>query len=343
MKNCHYIELTKKEWNFIKAAQRSESLTEIAKNMGLPYASVYRIYNILKSKASFNYAVDYKKMNLIHITLFFDGYQRLDNVHMFSVSVRRVYGVRPYTMVSAFVPYVFKEDYIESFNREPVKVVYGYEAHKWKPDSCFSLFWELGQTIIPVFNIFSGNYKEFTKPVTNIGYTDQAPDKIDIAIILGKKWHPFEPLVKNIRYIMKHDSTFPILSKQVLSYHYKRHVRRFWRYNSVIPLYDSSLVPFRVFYFEGREAPVLARILINLPMFYLATIDVDRAALIGQPPCHTFENIYRIISMFDVEMPLGDLVMSSQNMRRYIPPLWHFIEDKRWVWKDVKVKVMQSI
>jgi len=342
MKNCYHKRLTKKEWYFIKAAQHSESLADIAKQLRMPYATIYKIYKVLKSKASFNYVVNYKKMNLIHITLFFDGYQALETIHKLSISLRRIYGTKPYIMVSAFVPYIFKDDYIDSFERKPVKVIYGYEVHKWRPDSCFSLYWEESNTIIPIFNVFSENYNKFSKPVTINGYTHYAPDKIDTAIILRKQQYPFESLVKSIRYIRRYDPNFPILSKQVLSYHYKRHVRRFWRYNSVIPLYDSSLVPFRVFYFEGREAPVLARILINLPMFYLATIDVDKAVLIGQPPCHTFENIYRIISTFDVEMPLGDLVMSSQNMRRYIPPLWHFIEDKRWVWKDVKVKVMQS-
>ncbi|RLF08399.1 MAG: hypothetical protein DRJ64_01100 [Thermoprotei archaeon] len=343
MNDCYNLKITAKEWQFIRSAQYSESLTEISKNMNTSYVTVYRLYTMLKSKASFNYIVDFKKMNLVHITLFFNGYQKIENIHPLTVSIRKVFGVKPYYMVSAFVPYIYREAFVKSFDNEPVKTIIGYETYKWKPDSPLSLYLESSETIIPVFNVFYEKYDNLNYPVDNTDYTNKAPDKIDIALIFRKYKHPFEPLTRSVRHIRKHDPDFPLISKQALSYHYKKHIKKLWLYNSIIPLYDSYLVPFRIFYFEGKEAPILARILINLPTFYLTSIDTDKAILVGQPPCHIFENIYRIISMFDVEMPLGDLVMSNKNMKSYLPPLWHFTENNRWIWKDIKIKILQPI
>ena len=187
--------------------------------------------------------------------------------------------------------------------------------------------------------IFLDNIEELSKPVKEWSYSYNAPDPIDLAIILGKQKHPYKSLLSIIRRVRKYDSNFPILSKQVLSYHYKKHVLKYWVYNTVNLYLDSAYVPFRLFYFEGPEAHIVARILVRFPSFYRALIDKEKAIVFGQPTGYILENIYKIISMFDIETPMGDLIVSLENISRFIIPLWKFVENKKWIWNDMKIKV----
>ena len=339
MPQCNFVKISNKEWAFIEALEHSISLNEIAKKMGLPYITVYRLYKSLKSKSDFYFMVDFRKMNLLPLYLFFDGRQEIKKLNGLTVSLRKVYGTKAYKVIYALVPYVYKDEYIESYNPEPLIVVQGLELTEWKPSSGFSVYFPLEKVLLPVFSSWMDHLDELSKPVPDWVPSYDSPDSIDLAILLGKYRHPFNSIVNIIRSIRKYDPTFPIVSKQVLSYHYRNHVLKYWLYNTVNIYFDARCVPFRFFYFEGPESHIVARILVNLPSFYWALIDKDKALVLGQPPGYMFENIYKIISTFDVEIPLGDLIMSLENMRRLIPLLWKFVENNRWVWRDLTIKV----
>ena len=342
MEDCKKVKLTEKEWRFIQFAESSFSLREISEKSDLPYTTVYRIYSRLKNRADFRFVPDYKKMNLVNMILLFNGYAEIEKVHSFTLSIRKIYGSKTYIMVSSLLPYNFIKRYIDTFGYEPIVTVIGNEFKVWRSNSGFSFYLNENKTIIPVFNIFAENHKELYKEVDASDYSDRSPDYIDLAIIMRKRNHPFEPILKGIRWIRKNDHSFPILSKQLLSYHYNNHVKNYWLHNSVLLLNDYKTVPFRVFYFEGRDAPIVARILVNIPSFYTALIDHNKSLVIGQPQGYMFENIYRIVSMYDIDMPLGDLILSMESMGRYIPKLWHFVEKNRWVWREEMIKVINK-
>ncbi len=341
MENCNFIKISENEWRLIENAQYSFTLSEVAERANLHYATAYRIYSSLRTKADFKFVPDYKKMNLLNVALLFDISTEIKKIHSFTLNIRKVYGWKPYIMVSALVPYPYIVDYIETFSNEPIVKVIGKEFRVWKPDSGFSFYLKEHNIISPIFNVFGKDHNDLYKPVNTIGYSDKSPDYIDLAIILRKRNHPFEPILKGIRWIRKKDPKFPIISKQLLSYHYNHHVKNLWLYNSVLLLNDHNLVPFRIFYFEGEDSATVARILVNLPTFFEALIDNNNSLVIGQPPGYMFENIYKIISMYDVKMPLGDLILSIENMGRYIPPLWRFVKRNKWIWKEEMKEVIK--
>lgn len=101
-------------------------------------------------------------------------------------------------------------------------------------------------------------------------------------------------------------------------------------------------MPFRVFYFEGNEAHIVARILINLPMFMTALIDTKNSLVVGQPPGYIYEKLYKIISMFDIEMPLNEPILSVENMSKYILRFWKFVDRNKWIWKEDRVKMVKQ-
>lgn len=336
---CNYVKLSRNEWKFIYSMEDSLNLQEISRKTDLSYSNVYHIYNNLRARADFFFHIDYKKINLLPILVLINANETLEYVNNFVISIRKIYGVHSYYLVYALVPYIYKREYIDSFDVEPVVIIEGLEVVKWRPSYNSCVYMPSKQILVPVFNSWIENIKELSKPVKEWYSSSQAPDPIDIAIIMSKIKHPYRPLLKIIRNLRKYNPNIPVLSKQVLSYHYKQHVLKYWLYNTVNLYFDFNLVPFRLFYFEGPDAHIVARILTRYPMFYRALIDKDKAIVFGQPPGNIFENIYRIISMFDVEMPLGDLIVSLENMARFITPLWKYIENNKWIWIDKKIKV----
>ena len=339
MTQCNFVKLNAKEWTFIEALEYSLSLKDISKITKLPYSVVYRIYQRLKSRASFYFMTDFKKMNLLPLYIFFNGDQKINYVNSFTVSLRKVYGSKTYNVIYAMVPYVYYDEYVRSFGSEPVTIIKGLETVKWRPSYGSCIYFPYKKVLLPVFDTWLNNIEELSRPVVDWPYSYDAPDPIDLAIILGKQKHPYDSILSIIRRIRKYDSSFPILSKQTISYHYRNHVLKYWLYNAINLYLNSACVPFRLFYFEGPEAHIVARILVKFPSFYRALIDREKAIVFGQPPGYVFENVYRIISMFDVEMPLGDLILSLENIRRLIKPLWRFVENKKWIWRDIKIKV----
>ena len=173
------------------------------------------------------------------------------------------------------------------------------------------------------------------------------PDPVDMAILVRKlQAGPFARPVEGVRYALSVDPSFPKVSEKTVGYHYRSHVLPAWLYNTFIPYLPMAEVPLRVFYFEGREAPALARVLIKLPYFITALVDVDRALVTGQPPSWMLETIYKVISSFDVKAPLCQLVMSSESIAKFIPHLWKFLKKAgrswSWTWPEERLRIVTS-
>ncbi len=336
---CNYVKISRNEWEFIKAMEDSLNLLDISKKTKISYSNIYRIYDRLRSKVDFFFHVNYKKINLLPILILINDNEPIKYVNNLTISIRKIYGTHSYYLIYALVPCIYKEKYVKSFNIEPVTIVEGLETQKWRPSYNSNIYSPNQQLLMPVFSSWMDDIENLYKPVSVWESSSKAPDPIDITIILGKLKNPYTSILNIVRTIRKYDSNIPILSKQVLSYHYRNHVLKCWLYNTINLYFDSNLVPFRLFYFEGPDAHIVARILTRYPMFYRALIDKDKAIVFGQPPGNIFENIYRIISMFDVEMPLGDLIVSLENMAWFITPLWKYIENNKWIWIDKKIKV----
>ena len=107
-----------------------------------------------------------------------------------------------------------------------------------------------------------------------------------------------------------------------------------WRGNTALIFADMRIVPIRIYYFEGRDAPLYARLLCQLPGAFSATIDVNKAVVIAQFLCYYDEHIMCEAEGFRVEMPYGYFVQSSINIARIIPKYWQYVENKKWVFRE---------
>jgi len=141
-------------------------------------------------------------------------------------------------------------------------------------------------------------------------------DVVDLLIYGMKAKWPFSSLREiehaSEKYLGKR------ISHQLLSWHFRKHVLRLWTGNRVWLYTDLDQVPYRVIYLEGRDAPAVARALVQLPWFHTAYIDMDRALVSGQPPCNSLLPLYRQLSELDVDVM--EFLMEP-SLARYVPLL----------------------
>jgi len=92
------------------------------------------------------------------------------------------------------------------------------------------------------------------------------------------------------------------VSHQDLSWHFRNHVLKLWAGNRVRLYADAQQVPYRLLYLEGKDAPAVARGLVQLPWFHTAYIDIEKAVVSGQPPCASMPHLYRVLGDLDVDV-----------------------------------------
>jgi len=72
---------------------------------------------------------------------------------------------------------------------------------------------------------------------------------------------------------------------------------------------------------EGRDAPAVARALVQLPWFHTAYIDFDRAIVSGQPPCESMLPLYKQLNELDVNTL--EFIMEPSLMR--VVPIFNLL------------------
>lgn len=138
-------------------------------------------------------------MNLVNMTLIFDGNINLKYLHRYTISIRRLYGPRQYLMINALVLYPHIDKYLDTFNYEPIVKVIGKEFMSWRYDRRYSYYSKVNEAIMPKFDFLKDYDNNFFKPVSSTMYSDKAPDPIDLFIIMRKRNHPFEPILRGLR------------------------------------------------------------------------------------------------------------------------------------------------
>lgn len=333
--------ISEREWRVLKAATRAWSIRELSRLSGLPLSTVYRILKRFTEKGKFKFLIDFKKANLLPLIAVFPKL-KIRVAPPFTRAVRVVYSMGSYTFVSALVPPPFIEKYLNSFSAEPIFVVKGYEYIMWSPLSPLTEYSVELKKPIPIFDFESlvKQYDYLVEPWSN-GY--RAPDIYDLVLLQGRVRNPFARPLTIYSEARRLDPSLPAVSEQVLSYHFNKHVKAMWRGNTALIYADTRVLPIKVYYFEGRDAPLFARLLCQLPGAFSAIIDIDRAAVIAQYPCIYEAYIMREAEYFKVEMPCLPFVQFGSSMVKKVPELWKFVEDNKWVFKEeLAVKIRRA-
>ena len=314
-----------KEWLVLKAACESLTIGDIVEKTGLKPYTVTRILNRLRGRVAIWFQPNYRKMDLLPIAII-TRFSRT-NLPPFTTADRRLYGFskeRELELITAVPPERDVDLYLSLLSGEPKYVVYGYEYVFWRPSNArLTLHLETEGRVHPllskVYEVLSNHLREIpqrTPPKTEI------VDEIDLKILEEKQEYAFKKLREISRIVG--------ISHQVLSYHFRRHVRKLWAGNRIGLFLDAKTVPFRVYIFEGRDAPALAKTLVELPYFHGAFIDKEKAYVVAQPSNNVREYLNMIIKELDVYMPFGELTMELK-MKRKIPGYIRFFRKGKWI------------
>ena len=331
------------EWKLMKAVTRAWTLREAARLSRLSVSATHHLLSSFCEKGRLKFLVDYKKANLMPLIAIFP---KLDTntAPPFTSVVRTVYNMGSYTLVSALIPPPFIKKYLSCFNAEPLLVIRGYEYMRWSPLSPLTEYDFETRSLISVFD-FESVVKLYDYPVEPWNSSYKAPDIYDLVLLQGRIRNPFaRPLAIYSEAKRNFDPSLPDVSEQVLSYHFVKHVKAMWKGNTALVYTDAKIIPIKIYYFVGKDAPLFARILCQLPGAFSATIDVDKAVVIAQYPCIYEVYIMQEAEGFKVEMPYPPFIQSSTSIVKRFPLLWKYIENKKWVFrKELAIPVKNTV
>ena len=256
------------------------------------------------------------RLNLVRLAIITQ--QPCDVPFMTSVSLVYSLEFKRCYLLTALIPPVFV-DYVSSL--KPLIVVEGYEWHKWRPTFCE--YDSKLKRLVTKLDFDSVKRYDYEVKVWNRGLL--APDIYDLVLLQGRMKYAFARPLEIYREAKSKDPGLPDVSEQVLSYHFTRHVKSMWAYNS-ITLYSQH--PTRVFYFEGYGAPALARILSLFPYSIESIVDVDKALVVTQLPSAYDEYVMKLGEHFSID---EHFYFIRANTVKVDLKLWKYVEGRRWI------------
>jgi len=330
-----------KIWEILKAIPFSLTASEIAEKSGISYNSVIWFLKNHRKNYVIGSEFDYRRMGLIPLVVLSRFESNTIKLPPYTFSVSEVSSYKKILMYRALIPEDFISNYLRDLDSDIFAVIKGYELLRWFPFSKLTTYIKQSETIEPLVSKIYEVYNEVASQRVSTMTKREKIDLIDLYIILDKLKFSYTKLSETLKTLRQRVN--PRITKQLVSYHFNRHVKPLWKYNYVMLLQDVNTYPIRAYYFEGKDAETLGRLLVHLPYMLLSFIDIGKSLVVAQPPPHMEYLIYDIVSMFDVRMPLGEMLMHTSRISKYKADLMCLYMDNKWIYPRIvkKVKIMK--
>lgn len=324
-----HVPLTYNEFMLLKLFSYCRTIRELSRRSNLPFSTVYKTLERLKTKAFFRFIPDFRMMNLIFVFALFDEKTEALRENPFTICQGRLIGKRSFVFMIFLLPFTFLDIFLKSLEEKPFILVKGLEINTWKYEQNLFYFDYTRNFLNINLEDILELYPKYSQKLSKWKPSYDAPDVIDIGIVLSKYRKPFGKVYTLIKMLRAYDPSFPLISRQVLSYHYTKHVlEKYWLFNTIF----FKTEQFQALYFEGDETHIIGRILVKIPYLHYSLIDSGRSVVVGSFPAQEIEKIRYVISKFNVSMPLGVLSSSFNEICFRTPRLWRYIRDKKWCW-----------
>ena len=348
------IKLNPREWEVAREIPRAIKVSQIARRTGIPLPTVTRIVRRLRERGAISAIPRYSALGLSFTAFLFDVarlsdrelnsfLERLEELP-YKVSISILRGVnRKYVLFIAVPPIDLLERYIDLLPREPVRTIRGYPLY-WRPDIAKLT------NYIPHLNVLLPNFEglpgvlqgaldhDLSELLPSFREERAKFDLYDLYILAYRQEYAFNKL----RVIADRIG----ISKQLLSYHFRRHViPHLWDFNAVKLYLPLSQVPLVTLVLEGRAAPYLAYTLTQMPYFYSAIASRREAVVFFQLPCSLLSQLHRSLSEvrgLDVDVPLGTLYLDERYLRRWRPQYPTYFEHGRWILAARKAEILDK-
>jgi hypothetical protein len=292
-----FVSLNESIWTFIRGVETSHTISDLRSKSGLQTWEVSRILNSIKTQnigVRLGFEANLEKAGILSIaTISRKNEERVPFLQ--AQRVLRTFG-RKLFLYTGMLPAEDQaiEEWLSTFE-ESALTVRALERRWWRTDAPLTFYHE-GWVYGDVNGIKLTEKLQIAFPTGK----EVNLDDVDVLLLWVKLRWPFASLREAERESEKYLGRR--VSHQVLSWHFKNHVLKLWAGNRVWLYADAQQVPYRFLYLEGRDAPAVARALVQLPWFHTAYIDFGKAVVSGQPPCASMPHLYRVLGDLDVDV-----------------------------------------
>lgn len=290
----------------IKAVETSLTVTGVSQKSNLSIYTVSRVLSEIKQGVkgiAIRFEVELERAGIISVaTISKRNIEKLPFLQSFRVL--RLLGRKLYLYTALLPGEKAIDEWLSNFE-EGALTVRSLERRFWSPSSPATV--HDGKFVHGDLDHVTASERDPPK----LPKMDTVMDEIDVLLYWGKSKWPYTSLREiadeSERYLGRK------VSHQLLSWHFRNHLLKLWSGNRIRLYADLNMVPYRLLYLEGRDAPAVARALTQLPWFHTAYIDLDRAIVSGQPPCESIFPLYKRLGELDVDVL--DFVMEPSLLK----------------------------
>lgn len=321
------------------ALRRAGSVRELARLGGVSLNAALNFISRMRRVGRFKFVPDYGFFGLVRVAAFSLEGVVPGRLPPGTVAVREFLAAGSRVVaVLGLVPFELRSRFLGELGREMSLdfVVEAREFRTWVPREDLMVFsspTRFSHVMDRLWEVFEG--ERARGPPRYVPGT-RVPDKVDLKILAGKlAWGPFARPGEILARVSRYTGELAVPSRQVVSYHYRRHVLPGWVCNTYHMYVDARETPFVAAVLRGREAAALARVLVYLPYSGVAYVDDGCAFYLGQVACWALRDFYALASSAEVEFPFGFMVMKFQ-LKAWVPFLWRFVGERGgrrvWLW-----------
>ncbi|MEM0377529.1 MAG: hypothetical protein QXI90_07145 [Thermofilum sp.] len=275
------LKLSPTEWKVVQAYPKSLNLAKVAAATGLPYSTVVEATKRLWERGirvSFNPRLGV--LGAKPLLLVYEGDLQLEPPPYTVYAFKGLGKVKLHGFF-ALVPEPYVDDYLAELGRKPLVEVIGVELRYWDPNGRLTGY-------EPGLGVVVPDHSRVEEVVTARLETAQVEERrwvdwVDLLILsvkMNNAYAKLSPALSRLKGVHG-----PLLSRQLISYHFRMHVVPLWGGNVVRFKLPGSSCPERIYLLRGKGSRRVAGALVEAPYFYEALIGEELAAVLAQPPC----------------------------------------------------------
>ncbi len=320
------IRISKEDFHLLLHASDSYTLEELSEKTGIPPETLFRKLSEMLAEGSYiHQIIDFKKIGLIPTLLILPDVKTY--LYNYSRSIKKSYSLTGRGKVSSFF---IPSEYLNSLIKDlrPIRFVKGLEYYFHNPLIGITLgLTKYCEGFLNVDWSATEKVEHLLKYPVIDTYSKIKFDKNDLLLIFYRFMFAFTPLNDII------EKTWKRWRYRVSIDELRNHInyiRNIWEGNCIITVRDIHKVPVRLYYFEGKDSALLARLLTSTPYFYYSLIDAERAVVSGQPTESVVAEIYELIPSFKVRFPFGDIII-EKSLYSFTPTFHRLYKHGKWV------------
>ncbi|AKG38494.1 hypothetical protein MA03_03255 [Infirmifilum uzonense] len=302
------FELSEEYLSFLASFPTAESIAQLSRGSGLPPHIARRAYRELSSILQMRFLIDFPKLRILPVALLIDGHCPS---WLGATLIASLEGPVRNTLCVGFASLK------RALELQDEHLIKGLELNYWD------------FTSYPSSSPREPREEDYALPTPPKGFYTR-PDAVDLAVLSFKLDSPFEKITECYKKALRLDETLRELSSSTLAYHFRKHLKPFWKGNRAYLVQPIVENPVQVYIIEGWRSPVVARTVTTLLGYWFSIVDEKKALIVSQFTTREKVAFYRFLRSMGVRVVFGELIMVPEETKYLRPLLWRNVKHARW-------------